>query len=62
MTTAKDHQTENEHKKLSFHNGFVPYDESVLGGIVPKLGRKLIYFLFVDVTTAHWQCNTFFVL
>ena len=34
-------------------NGFVPYDESVLGGIVPKLGRKLIYLLFVDVTTAQ---------
>ena len=34
-------------------NGFVPYDESVLGGIVPKLGRKLIYLLFVDVTAAQ---------
>ena len=41
-------------------NGFVPYDESVLGSIVPKLGRKLIYLLFVDVTTAQWHCNAFF--
>ena len=43
-------------------NGFVPYDQSVLGGIVPKLGRKLIYLLFVDVTTAQGQCNAIFLL
>ena len=49
MTTAKDHQTERN----CHSNGFVPYDESVLGSIVPKQGRKLIYLLFVDVTAAQ---------
>ena len=59
--TIKVENGNKKNKKLSFQ-WFVPYDQGVLGGIVPKLGRKLIYLLFVDVTTAQWQCNAIFLL